>query len=120
MPSQLRNPERISPSQPIDGLGSGPRRPGGRQLRIEVTPRGCAVFTVSGQTLTPDGAPMASMDVALFRTGNLELVSRGTSDGSGNYVLTTPDNAGHFFVASFHPDGSVAGITRNVLVATQV
>lgn len=78
-------------------------------------------FVVTGVTKDSTGAALASMRVYLFRFGqDMVLLSQGVSDGSGNYSLPAPDNAGPFFVVSLHPDGSLAGVTRPVLTAQAV
>ena len=78
-------------------------------------------FAVVGVTRDNVGAALGGMTVHLFRLGQaMELIASGMSDGGGNYALPTPNNAGPFFVVSFHPDGSLAGVTRAVLVATAV
>lgn len=78
-------------------------------------------FVVTGITKNDAGAPTGGMVVHLFRWVAVpEYISQGVSDGAGAYSLPTPNNAGPFFVVSFHADGSLAGVTRPVLTATAV
>lgn len=77
-------------------------------------------YAVTGVTRDNVGAALAGCVVALYRAGSLELVAQGMSNGAGAYALPAPNNAGLFYVASFYPDGSLAGITRPILEATAV
>lgn len=89
-------------------------------VAVMLARRGSALYAVSGVSVDSAGTPTGGMDVFLFAAGSMLLIDRGRSDGSGNYTLVSPSNAGNFVVVSFHPDGSLAGVTRPVLEALQV
>ena len=69
-------------------------------------------------TVDSTGTPLGNCTVDLFRVGDNSWVARTTSDGSGNYSFTLPENAGLFFTRAYKvgaPD--VFGTTKNSLVA---
>ena len=124
------------------GLNSGPR--GGRGLNIMgVTlnePKGTVAngsgptgqgpqfnsagqrfkgsFSITGVTRDSTGSALGSCTVDLFQTGGDIFVGSTTSDGSGNFTIVTPNNAGTFYLVAYKagsPD--VAGTSVNTLVA---
>lgn len=80
--------------------------------------RGSRAFAVTGVTLDSTGAPLGSCVVKLFRVGDDGLAATGVSDGSGTYSLVIADNAGLFYVVSFGPGGTLAGVTLPIVSAS--
>ena len=106
-------------------LGGGPVPPGNSfpaaLPRLPAFPlpwRAANNFTLSGRSLDSLGVPLASCTVDCFHAGDNSWIARTTSDGSGNWSFTLPDNAGNYWVREYNPTGPVAGTSDNTLVAT--
>jgi hypothetical protein len=74
------------------------------------------VFT--GQTLNSSGNPIGGCTVQLFNTATGLLVDTQTSDSSGNYKVTDPNNVACFMVAYLPGSPDVAGTTIDELTGT--
>lgn len=96
--------------------GVVPRTIGGLPTVLKAR-RGSTNYSVTGQTLDSAGSPLGGMTVYLLQSGSMTLIDTQVSDGSGNYILVSPTNAGFFMVVAVHSNGSIAGVTRPVLEA---
>ena len=75
-------------------------------------------FAISGVTRDSTGAALGSCRVEMFRTGGDVFVADTTSDGSGVFSITTPNNSGTFYLVAYKPGSpDVAGTTVNTLTA---
>lgn len=75
-------------------------------------------FSITGVTRDSAGAALGSCVVDLFQTGGDIFIATTTSDGSGNFTLATPNNAGTFYLVAYKPGSpDVAGTTVNTLTA---
>lgn len=71
---------------------------------------------VSGITKDAAGAALGSCVVKCFITATDVLFSQTTSDGSGNYTLTTPIGVAVYLVSYKAGTPDVAGTSVNTLV----
>jgi hypothetical protein len=74
------------------------------------------VFT--GKTLNSSGAALGGCTVQLFNTATGLLVDTQTSDSSGNYKVTDPNNVACFMIAYLPGSPDVAGTTIDELTGT--
>ena len=77
-------------------------------------------FGISGVSRDGSNNALANCAVHLFRTGTDEEVAQVSSDGAGNFTFSIGSNAGNYYIVAYSSDGSLAGITLDSLVATQL
>jgi hypothetical protein len=75
-------------------------------------------FSITGVSRDSGGTPLAFCDVRLFKASAFdEKVAQTTSDGSGNYTFSVPDNASNYWVAMYESATPRAGVSGRDLVA---
>jgi hypothetical protein len=75
---------------------------------------------ISGVSRDSTNAAIGNCTLRLFRTGTDEKIAQTVSDGAGNFTFSFGTNAGYFYIVAENSDGSLAGVTLDTLVATQL
>lgn len=83
---------------------------------FEIVGGSTSALGIIGVTRDQYGTPVGSCVVQLFLTSTDALVIEGTSDVSGNFLLTTPFTGQHFIVAYKATAPDIFGTTVNTLV----
>lgn len=79
-----------------------------------------ARFTLAGVTRDSTNAPLGNCIVKVFG-GSSEFLGQTTSDGSGNYSFSLPNNSGPFFVVAWDAaTGLVTGASSRTLTPAEV
>lgn len=83
------------------------------------------LFQVTGQTLDATSSALANCRVVAFETGRISkdgapVAGETTSDGSGNFTLSVPNNGNYQLIAYKPGSPDVAGITRADVAPTAI